>query len=194
MRLVVRALALCWVLLGCGGCSQSASDPASLGTCESLSPPCAAVGALDCSQNGSSVIECRSVSTACLVWVTHSSCGAHGTCTGGACVCHDECAPIDGLRCAGTAIERCRADAFGCAYWEEETRCADSGKTCEPLGSSVGCVGGCDVDGATRCEDTILQACTQNAQGYLDWAAAVNCADNGQVCRETSGTAECADP
>ena len=101
---------------------------------------------------------------------------------------------MDELRCEQDAIEQCHVDAVGCLHWEETTRCAELGKTCEQQGISVVCVGGCDIEDELRCTGDLLETCSQNAQGYLDWLLVVDCASNEQFCSDATGIAECINP
>jgi hypothetical protein len=55
-----------------------------------------------------------------------------------------------------------------------------------------GCTDECDVVNTAQCSGTIIQICSQGADGCLGWVDSVDCADSLQVCDDSTANVICA--
>ncbi len=113
-----------------------------------------------------------------------------------ACVqaCQDGCPAEGDSGChKETVVRRCIRGADGCLDWVEDHDCAATAEPlCDDSSGQAVCVSPCTDEceqGDTRCVDDAVQVCI-----LIDcrvWADDEYCPDNGQVCDNASGTAQC---
>ncbi len=59
-------------------------------------------------------------------------------------------------------------------------------------GDDDGCTDECDVVSSAQCSDTFIQICTRGSDGCLGWVDSVDCANNMQICDDSTGNVICA--
>ncbi|QDG51584.1 hypothetical protein FIV42_12755 [Persicimonas caeni] len=58
-------------------------------------------------------------------------------------------------------------------------------------GNNLQCEHECSIIGAMRCDESVIEACTVDANGCKVWEAGVDCANSDKICDEQGDTAEC---
>jgi len=180
---------------GCGG--GGTSNP-----CEGIQNACPTEGIHKCSGD-TGIQTCEKNADGCLVWSAATQCGDLQTCqaTGSdaACRCSNQCPQAGDTQCkSGTdVIQTCTANSYGCLAWVDGTDCATESKYCDDSSEPAVCAESCSdrcTQGETRCNGDVVEGCATAASGCLDWIPGANCADNGQICSDASGTAGCYAP
>ena len=180
---------------GCGG--GGTSNP-----CEGIQNACPTEGIHKCSGD-TGIQTCEKNADGCLVWSAATQCGDLQTCqaTGSdaACRCSNQCPQAGDTQCkSGTdVIQTCTANSYGCLAWVDGTDCATENKYCDDSSEPAVCAESCSdrcTQGETRCNGDVVEGCATAASGCLDWIPGANCADNGQICSDASGTAGCYAP
>jgi hypothetical protein len=74
------------------------------------------------------------------------------------------------------------------------TDCSTTGQVCNDSAEPAvcDCVDVCTLAGETQCSLTVIQTCTADAQGCLDWANGTDCGLTGQGCDDSAEPAVCA--
>ena len=114
--------------------------------------------------------------------------------------CSDATGTIDGFFDAGddagmdVSTDIGGADTGGADTTEDTGGEDATGDTTEDTTEDTGpiCEDACE-DGATRCEGTVLEACTVGDDGCLAWATDADCAATAQLCVTTDGASACVD-
>ncbi|MBU1219992.1 hypothetical protein KKF34_20085 [Myxococcota bacterium] len=109
-----------------------------------------------------------------------------------ACMCNDSC--TEGI-CNGTSSSDCVADSWGCYHLDTAIDCALTNQICQVNGLNADCV--CDdqcTSGTSQCSGTVIQTCTADGNGCLDWSSGTDCASTSQICTLNGSTAECTTP
>lgn len=187
-RALAAMVAVC-AAFAAAACAVSEDGPVDA----SCSDECT-LGQVTC--QGAKLSSCEADAGGCARWEVTADCGAQGsacisTATGASCDCKDQCSAGD-TRCEGPVIESCAAGS-GCMVWKASTDCSKSGQTCDDAAGDATCIDGCDVCdtvGETRCSGESVQVCTLIA-GCKSWMTTVDCAQNGQTCSSTNGSAAC---
>lgn len=93
------------------------------------------------------------------------------------CACSNICFVESGTQCNSNWIEECRADAYGCLDWYQDTDC--DWKDCEFITDHAECVNNC-VNECTlnnkQCDGNSVEKCTTNAvNGCSEWTFESDC-------------------
>lgn len=118
------------------------------------------------------------------------------------CYEDDQCSPAGGTRCRWDVLQECREgveyDDFTCTYWYDLQDCADDGMICSESDGTPMCVPGCEnacsSSGATRCDGSVVQACSPGEGECLSWTPGVDCSTYGLTCAELAGNGRCMCP
>ncbi len=109
----------------------------------------------------------------------------------------DECPALYASRCTGTVVQACIADNNACLKWMTSTDCATMGGICDDSEGgalcSEGCTVDCDLDGGRFCSGNVTQSCEIGVEGCLFAMDRMDCEDNGQICVDSGGAAQCVD-
>ena len=176
-------------------CDDSAGEPAC-----GCTDACATDGATRCSSTA--IQECQMGTSGCLGWVEIQDCadtslicdasGGSAECVEG---CTDACTAEGLTSCHGSIIQTCTMGTNLCLAWVDGIDCAATSEACDDDSGTAQCVGGC-VDtcttaGATQCNGTVIETCATDTDGCLAWTPGTDCNTTGEVCNDTSGTAQC---
>ncbi|MBN2497141.1 MAG: hypothetical protein JXR96_21290 [Deltaproteobacteria bacterium] len=151
--------------------------------CGQVAEPCTQAGELRCA--GDRVQRCAADARGCLAWQAEQDCAASGLrCEDGECIadCEHACEAPGAARCEGGWVERCEIGETGCRVWRAEDDCEAAGQVCREIGGLAQCVScddDCGPEGASRCEASRIQACSQDADGCLRWIDGSDCAAGG---------------
>ncbi|MBU1537430.1 SUMF1/EgtB/PvdO family nonheme iron enzyme [Myxococcota bacterium] len=110
--------------------------------------------------------------------------------------CTPECEEGES-QCAGGAMLQVCALVQGCNAWVDDTDCDSLSQVCQVNGTTgnAECVATCQnvclTVGDTRCSNNIVQTCTLQGTGCLDWEDTENCTATSQSCSTVSGDAAC---
>lgn len=113
-----------------------------------------------------------------------------------AACCNDQCVNVGDTTCEGNLLRTCMQVSGGCRTWVDSEDCAKSGKTCQISGGpatckSSSCQDACTDVNDTQCNGTAIEFCAAGPDGCKLWAKSSDCADKGQSCDDSSGTAQC---
>jgi len=157
--------------------------------------------------------KCVADANGCPMWQAQSACGAHQTCTAGACACTAEprcgTTPTEGDFCplaGGATFGHCAKDASGCVFVASATNACSASQTCSATGVvPTGAACGCPADGVTLgsgCGNstvgTTAADATNDAVIRCDtvgtckvWSVSVNCAASGLTAATVAGSNVC---
>jgi len=188
----------------CADDSRSCDDSGDDAVCvEGCTNECGFASESRC--NGTMIQRCAAGDDGCLEWQDFHDCADDGlecddssgdaVCTG---ECVSDCDTEGAGRCNLTVIQECLPVTEGCLQWTDVLDCAASSRVCDDSSGSPICTGGCSdvctTPGETRCQGDVIQTCLMQSTGCLDWEDTTDCADDGFVCNDSSGTPECACP
>jgi len=183
----------------CADTSEVCDDTAEPAVCAAgCTPTCTSEDETRCS--GTVIQTCTDVD-GCLLWQDGTDCAdTSEVCddTAEPAVCAAGCTPTctseDETRCSGTVIQTC-TDVDGCLLWQETTDCAATGQVCDDAGGTPACVTPCVPDcttaGATQCDGSVIETCTDVGGGCLRWVAGTDCATTADYCDMVGGAATC---
>lgn len=185
------------VLLSTGGCDGEGDGE---GPCEGLTDRCERAGATRCA-TVSAVQTCQPNEEGCLIWTHSAACGGRQSCEpgadGAACQCAHLCTEEGPRACDGDAILGCVPDDDGCLYYSLTEDCSDSGLVCDDSSGAPVCVefcvDRCEALGPIECAGDYLMTCIVGSMGCRV-IQVIDCAEDGEVCDDTSGTPRCVAP
>lgn len=143
--------------------------------------------------NGNVIQDCTQDNQGCYYYTAGTDCAANNQVCEEAnntaqCVtpCQSNCPALNATRCFGNVVQTCQQSG-ACLNWADTTTCALHQK-CEEAGGAASCVcdNACDAN-ATRCQGTLIQACTQDGNNCRFWQDGTDCAASQQACVETGG-------
>ena len=184
----------------CAATDESCVETGTTAECSSTcTPNCTTAGDTQC--DGTVIQTCTDVGGGCLQWQDGTDCAdTSEVCddTAEPAVCAAGCTPTctseDETRCSGTVIQTC-TDVDGCLLWQETTDCAATGQVCDDAGGTPACVTPCVPDcttaGATQCDGSVIETCTDVGGGCLRWVAGTDCATTADYCDMVGGAATC---
>ncbi len=109
--------------------------------------------------------------------------------------CAPSCPAMGDQQCNGDAIETCQVGALGCLEWQVTQDCSATTEVCEDFGGVTPycniCNNRCAVDGETQCNAEVIETCSPDGLGCLDWDPGTDCAGLGDICVDGSGSAVC---
>ncbi len=150
------------------------------------------------------IVECLRDAEGCLFWEGQTNCGGVGqVCSDSegtvSCVgCPDDrCDTLGHVRCRRQVIQRCEQQDDGCLDWSDLEDCGeqDPPHFCsedDGVAECVAeCVHNCDTAGVTRCTGVVLETCTFQAYGCLDWDEIEDCSEVADWCDDSGERAGC---
>jgi hypothetical protein len=109
--------------------------------------------------------------------------------------CYSTCAVEGETQCDENVVETCALGDNGCLYWEDTTDCENDGLICVEENDAASCeelcTDTCPGEGVEQCDGDVVQICTMNLNGCVEWADATDCANTNQICEEDGDTASC---
>lgn len=131
-----------------------------------------------------------------LTWGVLALALVHGCGDGNNCkITEQSCLDEGSQRCQVNQLQTCSLDRQECLYWTNTTDCAASGGICEQEGQTAECLpecpNHCTSIGDSRCDGDLVQFCSEDARGCLEWQAGDDCSAVNRVCDDSGGTALC---
>ena len=132
---------------------------------------------------------------ACLVWSLSETCGDDSICVDGKCERNcDEVCLLGQSECVMTQIRVCAVGTDGCPAWQQGEDCGVTDRLCDDTSEPAACIDDCSQvcsPGASRCSDSVIETCVTGLDDCNSWQAGEDCADGGQFCVLSNGTASC---
>ncbi|MFH1436741.1 MAG: proprotein convertase P-domain-containing protein [Pseudomonadota bacterium] len=155
--------------------------------------------------SGTIIQGCEAGGDGCLDWADSVDCAdVHLGCDDSSgraeCVedCTDDCDTEEATRCSGNIVQVCMTGGDTCLHWTDDENCEESEEVCGEDEEGAQCFVVCDDEcaeaGDTRCGEevtTLIQACTADGDGCLQWADGPDCDDAGELCDMVEGSAQC---
>jgi hypothetical protein len=174
-----------------GSCTGRQVCDATSGTASCVCQDACSAGQSAC--DGTVIQNCTQDSQNCYYYVAGTDCAATSqVCevvnNTAQCVtpCQSDCPTLNATRCMGNVVQTCTQNGT-CLNWADTTTCAVHQK-CDEANGAASCVcdNVCDAN-ATRCQGTLIQACTEDDNQCRYWLDGTDCAATQQACVETGG-------
>ena len=101
---------------------------------------------------------------------------------------------LDITRRGGSIIDTCSVAASGCLEWAAGVDCSATGDFCNAGSGTAQCLtcqDTCLLEDDTRCADEVIETCTLQPSGCVDWVAGTDCSLTGEFCDPTAPVSVC---